>query len=335
MQDKVTMKDIAEKIGVSVVTVSKALNNKQGVSEQLRDKIKRTAQEMKYRYNSAAQAMRRGCSNNIGVVIPHFFLGNVDPFYLRFYRDLSTAANKYNYYSLLHLLSHEEEAELKLPQMYYDQKVDGIIFLGQVSEKYVEAIKTIEIPVVLVDFYDKNFEMDCVIQDNFYSSFKLTNYLISNNHSKIAFIGNIYASTSIQDRFLGYYKALLDNKIAIKDDYIINDRDKNGKYVDIIMPKDMPTAFVVNCDQVAYNLLNHIFKMGFKVPDDFSIVSFDNDIFAKMTNPKLTTVEPDMKAMAESAVKIIIDKLNNSENKSHSRVIVSGETVYRDSVRKL
>ncbi|MMZ62642.1 putative HTH-type transcriptional repressor ExuR [compost metagenome] len=104
--------------------------------------------------------------------------------------------------------------------------------------------------------------------------------------------------------------------------------------MDIELPDKMPTAFVCNCDQVAYNLFERLTAQGYKVPNDCSVVGFDNDIYATLTNPPLTTVEVDIAQMARTAVKAIMEQIS-SPNRRSGRVLVQGKIIYRDSVKRI
>lgn len=325
------MRDIAEKLGVSSVTVSKALNDKEGVSEELKLKIKNLASEMGYRYNTAAKSIKEGLSYNIGVIIPERFTGLAQSFYLRVYHSISRVLEHYGYYGILNILTNEDEEQLNLPRIYYEKKVDGIIILGQVSKNYIEIVENMDLPKIFMDFYDEHADIDSVVTDNFYAAYELTNYLIRQGHRNIAYVGNLYSTSSIQDRFLGYYKSLLEHCIPLNQSYILNDRDEKGKYVDIDLPEELPTAFVCNCDQVAYNLTHKLKELGLDIPQDCSVVGFDNDIYGTLTSPNLTTVEVDVEQMARTCVKSIMDKIANP-NRRFGRVLVQGKIIYRDSV---
>lgn len=328
------MRDIAEKLGVSSVTISKALNDKEGVSEELKEKIKVVAEEMGYRFNTHAKSMKEGLSYNLGIVIPERFTGTTQSFYLQFYQLISKVLDNYHYSGILNILSQDDEDKLVLPRIYNEKKVDGLIFLGQIDKKYVAEIQNIESPVIFLDFYTDQNEIDCVLTDNFYGVYEVTNYLIRNGHRKIAFVGNVHATSSIQDRFLGYYKSLLEHRIDLKDEYVIKDRDELGRYIDINFPADTPTAFVCNNDEVAYNLINELQKNGIQVPEDCSVVGFDNSIYAKLTNPSLTTVAVDMEEMSKVAVKFIMEKLKNPQKK-YGRTFIKGNIIHRGSVKKI
>ncbi|MFD1888180.1 substrate-binding domain-containing protein [Paenibacillus wenxiniae] len=334
MNKNITMRDIALKMGVSSVTVSKALNDKDGVSDELKEKIKLAAWEMGYRINSVAKSMREGLTYNIGVIIPERFTDTTQTFYLRLYQEIAVALQQHNYYGILHILSHQDEEQLNLPRIYHEQKVDGFIMLGQVSKEYIEIIEQIEQPKMFLDFYDEHSDIDAIITDNFYGAYELTNSLIRQGHRDIAYVGNLYATSSIQDRFLGYYKSLLEHRLELKPQWIVSDRDEHGTFLELELPEQMPSAFVCNCDQVAHLLLQKLQAKGYHVPADCSVVGFDNDIYATLSEPHLTTVEVDIQQMACTAVQSMIQKISSPETR-FGRVLVQGKIIYRNSVQSL
>jgi LacI family transcriptional regulator len=328
------MRDIADKLGVSSVTVSKAINDKEGVGEDLRKKIKEAAIDMGYRLNAAAKSMKDGLSYNIGIIIPERFTDVTQGFYMRFYQDLAKSMDEHSYSGIMHILSMEDEDNLILPRVYLEKKVDGFIILGQVRRSYIDMFLQTDTPIVFLDFYTDQPDVDCVITDNFYGMYDLTNYLIRLGHRDIAFVGNIHATSSILDRYLGYYKSILEHGIQVDSDYLVNDRDENGQYIDMTLPARMPSAFVCNCDQIAFYLISLLRRKGVNVPGDCSVVGFDNDIYAGLADPNLTTVEVNMAEMSKTAVSMIVEKLKN-RNSSQGRVAIKGKIVYRDSVKDL
>jgi LacI family transcriptional regulator len=335
MKNNVTMKDIASRLGVSSVTVSKALNDKEGVSDELREKIKAVAEEMGYRYNTMAKAMKEGISYNIGVIIPERFTSiSQSTFYLDVYQHISRALEEHGYYGILNILSNQDEEQLNLPKLYCENKVDGFIFLGQINKRYIEAIQAIHQPKLFLDFYDENMDIDSIITDNFMGAYEITNYLVNKGHKEIAFVGNLYSTSSIQDRFLGYYKSLLEHRLELRNDYIIKDRDERGKYIEMTIPEELPSAFVCNCDQVAHNLIQKLRSQGISVPEDCSVVGFDNDIFATISNPPLTTVSVDIQEMAKTSSQFIVEKVKNNQ-KRFGRISIKGNIVYRESVKEV
>lgn len=334
VKKSVTMKDIAKKLDVSIVTVSKALGDKEGVSVELKEKIKNLAAAMGYRYNAVAKSMKEGLTYNIGIIVPERFIGRQQSFYLNFHTHISNALEKFGYYGILQILSPEDEEGTVLPRFYSEKRVDGIVVLGQIDKPYVETLHNADIPIVFLDFYDEHSNIASVVTDSFYAAYELTNYLIKHGHRDIAYVGSIHATSSIQDRFLGYYKSLLEHRIPLNESYIIDDRDEQGDFIEIQLPEKMPTAFVCNNDEIAYNLINKLQLLGYKVPDDISVSGFDNDIYATLSNPGITTVQVDMDEMSRLAVKIIINKING-ESRDYGRLLVKGKLVIRESVGKV
>lgn len=331
----VTMRDIAKHLDISTVTVSKALSDKDGVSTELKDKIKTVAEEMGYRYNSLAKGMKEGKSYNIGVIIAERFVkDDMDAFYLKMYHNVVKALSKANYYGIMEIVTSKEEKESEVPNVISENKVDGIIVLGQMNPEYLSSISKTEIPMVFLDFYDEHLDVDAVISDSFFGAYTLTNHIISMGHRNIGFVGNIFATSSILDRYLGYYKALITNKIHVNEKWIVKDRDDDGEYIDFILPDDMPTAFVCNCDSVAYLFIRKLKKLGYKVPEEISVAGFDNYIYASLSSPRLTTVEVDMEMMAETAIHAVMMKIEG-DSRSLGRKVIGGNLVIRESVKNL
>lgn len=328
----VTMKDIASRLGISTVTVSKAISDKDGVSEELKDKIKSVAEEMGYRYNSLAKGMKEGKSYNVGIIVADRYIkDDGDAFYLKMYQSVVKALSRVNYYGIMEIVSSESERKLVIPNIISDNKVDGVIILGQMNYEYVTLIKNCAIPLVFLDFYDELLDIDAIISDSFYGSYLITNYLISKGHKDIGFVGNIFSTSSILDRYLGYYRALISNSLKVKDEWIIRDRSDEGLYIDFVLPEKMPTAFVCNNDKVAYLFIKKLKNLGYDIPKDISIVGFDNDIISGLSSPKLTTVEVDIAMMTESAVDAMIRKIKGDKH-SIGRKVISGKLIIRDSV---
>jgi LacI family transcriptional regulator len=234
------------------------------------------------------------------------------------------------YSGIMEILMPDDEETMKLPRMFLERKVDGIIVLGQLEESYLRHLEKIDIPMVYFDFYVNYSNIDTIISDNFFSSYQLTISLIEQGHREIGFVGNIHSTSSIQDRFLGYYKALLENQMDLNMDYIVSDRDGLGKLIELKLPVKMPTAFVANCDQVAYKLINTLKQHGHQVPEQVSVVSFDNTIYATIAQPQITTVDNNVEEMVNTATKIIIKKINNP-SRTYGRILVKGNIITRES----
>lgn len=333
MSKNVKMKDIAEKLGVSIVTVSKALSNKQGVSDELRAKIKEIAIDMGYK-SSVTNNKNENYTYNIGVIVAQKYMDAENSFYFTIYNNIVKQLSNYNYYALLEVIDKDKESENNVPNIILDKRIDGIIILGQMEENYTKTICKQGIPVIFLDFYDRHFSVDSVIGDNIYSAYAITNYLIEHGHRNIGYVGNIHSNRSILDRYLGYSKALLENGIDINKEFIIDDRDTNGAFYEFKLPANLPTAFVCNSDKTAYYFIRYLNKIGLSVPNDISIVGFDDDIHARICNPAITTVQIDIDKMAKKCISNIIKKIKNPVAKADNSII-AGNIVIRQSVKNI
>ena len=284
MAKTVKLADIAEKVGVSTVTVSKALSGQKGVSEEMREKIKQLADELGYRSPSENKRQTTEKQYNIGVIIQEVYLDKYDSFYLTMYQELNKRAVARGCFTLLESMSRESVLSNVMPLLVQEKKVDGLIVVGDMTQTYMEHLEEkAGIPVVCMDFYNDTINLDTVISNSFYGTYALTNYLFQMGHKKIAYVGTVGTTNSITDRYLGYAKSLLEHHIEVRKDYVIDDRDTKTGRMDLDkyyqLPEDMPSAFVCNCDLAASYLIRKLRANGYRVPEDISVVGFDNYLF--------------------------------------------------------
>ena len=329
---KPTMREIARALDTSAVTVSKALAGKPGMSDKLRKKIMKKAEEMGYSYPGGERPGARK-SLDIGILIPDVFFQS-DSYYSAMYRKLVQKLASLGHFGLLEILSLEDERNLVLPNLIQTGRVDGMVLLGQPGKTYYRMIGQQEIPAVFLDFYDEQGTADAVVGDNTYGAYRLTSHLIRNGHTRIGYVGNRRATSSIMDRFLGYYRAMMMNSLPVREEWILKDREEDGTLCDIQLPEELPTAFVCNCDVVARKLIERLQSRGLRVPEDVSVTGFDDYEIGPAQLPALSTFHVDMDAMVEEAVKSIVARCAG-QSKVGGRLVVGGHPVYRDSDRPL
>ena len=332
MVSSVTMSDIAKEMGVSTVTVSKALSDKDGVSDSLREKIKEKAVEMGYRYNSMAKSIKDGISGNVGVLVSERYFSD-NAFYSNLYKRNVLDLNALGYSCILEIVSRSDQENGILPTMVTNNKVDGIIILGHLRSQYIYKLSELGIPYIFQDFYDERYDVDSVVSDNVYGCYVLTNYLFKKGLTKLAFLGDIHATSSIMDRYLGYYKSLLEHDVEIRKDWIISDRDEAANYDSVNLPAEMPQAFVCNCDESAYKLVIQLKEQGYRIPEDISVVGFDDFIYATFSNPQLTTYRVGLETMSETVVDAIVKKIKDPSYRI-GRKVIGGNIVIRKSVKE-
>jgi len=332
MSEKISMSDLAKELGISKVSVSKALSDKEGVSDDLRLKVKDLASKRGYRLNNSARSLKTDKQFNIGILISEKFILDKEAYYFSVCGEMIRRLDEQGTSGIMEIVTYQAERTPSLPRVYNENKVDGIIVLGQMKDEYLRMIESITIPVIFFDFYINDSATDSIVADNFFSAYSLTNRLIKAGHSEIGYVGSIRSTSSIQDRYLGYYKALIEHQIPLIKKYVLEDRDDQGRFIDLALPDPLPTAFVCNCDRVAYNLVNALKKINKKVPDDCSVVGFDNSLFATITDPQISTVDNNVEQMVQTAVKIILKKIANPQ-RIYGRILISGTIIERDSVR--
>lgn len=339
MVKAVKLADIAARLNVSVVTVSKALSGQKGVSEELRRKIKDLADEMGYVPIHATQK-NKDKSYTIGVISLENYFEKFASFYWKMYQEVATRAVKKNCFTMLEVISSHAEAALDPPKLLEEERVDGIVVIGRPKQEYLKMLYRFKkIPMVFMDFYDDDDETrDSVISANFYGAYKMTDYLIRSGHTQIAYVGTLMYTESITDRYYGYCKALQENGIALRDDWILNDREpekgKIGLDYKFTLPKEMPTAFFCNNDVTAYALIKTLESNGYRVPEDISVAGYDDYLYPEFGDSRITTYAVDMGEMSRIVLNCLIKKMENVSY-NESLHVIPGRMIVRDTVKKL
>ena len=220
-----------------------------------------------------------------------------------------------------------------------NQKIDGIIVIGKPKTDYLKMLyQSRKIPMVFMDFYDDEDVVDSVISASFNGMYRMTDYLVKNGHTRIAYVGTLMYTESITDRYFGYCKALMEHGIEVRQDWIIKDREYSdgviGPDYRLQLPKEMPTAFVCNNDVTAYALIKQLERKNYRVPEDISVVGYDDYLYAEYGDSKITTYSVDMGEMSKIALSCIIKRIENiSVNPSVH--IVNGRIIERATVKKI
>lgn len=330
MDKKVRMADIAEQLGISVVSVSKALSGKEGVSEETRAKVLELAKQMEYvPLRSKEKSEPRVNSGNIGILMADLFFSD-NTFYSNMYRQLIKCCNENGYSAMLELVTAEAEAACTVPAMVFGKKVDGLIFMGEFSPEYITAVAQRGLPYILLDSYHDDLDADSITSDNIAGSYCLTKHLLQSGRTRIGFIGSILATSSIMDRFLGYSKALLQAGIPVRMDWVLEDRVGKTTPVDPTLPEEMPEAFLCSCDDTAYTVVKLLKRRGYRIPEDVAVAGYDDYHIAQFCSPQLTTYRVNAQDMGRHAVAQLIRRIKGKPI-THGNMVVCGEVVLRES----
>ncbi len=339
MAKAVRLSDIAQRINVSTVTVSKALSGQKGVSDEMRERIVRLADEMGYVKTVSGEKYSDRKSYTIGVVVAERYLKENQSFYWTLYQEISRSTMYRNSFTMLEVISHEVEMSREFPRLVTEKKIDGLIIMGQFKQEYAERlVGEVEMPLLNLDTTCGGEKCDCVVSNNMMGGYQMTNYLFELGHTKIGFVGTRLATSSIDDRYLGYLKSMMAHGIAWRQDWVLDDRSRESGKIDsdlfFRLPDDMPTAFFCNCDLTASILIQKLERAGYSVPDDISVVGFDNCVTDQFAGIGITTYEIGTKEMARRAIHILTHKLDN-EKYSAGMFMLPGKLIERNSAKRI
>lgn len=327
------MQDIADALGLTKVSVSKAINGQEGIGPETRERILKKATELGY------ESKKTAASSNVGrrfaVIVPKRFFLETDSFYTEIFYYLNKFCLKEGMQIFSIVLNVNEEKNLIFPEILQTSSFDGVFLLGELHADYLAMLAAHPLRIVAVDFYSNLLETDFVLTDNFFLGFRATQYLIQHGHKRIGFVGDYFQTNSIMDRFFGYRKALLCAQISPREEWHLINNDENNLYcMEIALPKELPTAFVCHCDMSAYYLMDTLRRNGLQVPENVSIVSFDNTKLSQNTSPLLTSYDINRKNIAETAFQCMMNRCLNA-SRGTNRHFVGNDLVIRDSVRSL
>ena len=334
----VTLSDLAAELGVSTVTVSKAMAGQKGVSEELRIKIQSLAKERGYEKNEKKAEKNRPYT--IGVIVAERYLEESQSFYWKLYQYLTQQAmQQKKCLTVFEVIDAGMEKNLELPHLAAEKRADGLIVMGAFRREYAAfTAEHAELPLLFLDARPVGAVQDAVVSDNVNGGSAVTDYLLRLGHSKIAFVGTLLATNSIDERYLGYLKSLMEHGIVQRADWVIEDRGREDGRMDpeqyFRLPQEMPTAFFCNCDLTAGILIHKLTGLGIRVPEDVSVAGFDHYQSKSWSTSGLATYEIDMKEMAVRAVHIMIHKIENTGYTS-GIFMLGGSLVEGSSVRKI
>lgn len=332
----VKQEDIAKELGISVVSVSNVLHGKRGVSEAVRNKVLEKAQELGYQLSTASERKEER-SWRIGVIMAERYVREYPSFYMEIYRQAAQNVAKRGSLTVLEIVDEDKE-KLRYSRMPFEKTVvHGILLIGEMNMEYIRRVKRQSgVPVVCIDFYSTEQDMDYIVSDGFHGMQQVTQSLIDYGHREIGFVGTVYATNSIMDRYMGYCKALQINGLKEYEEWVLDDREKDGYgyLLDVILPKKLPTAFACNCDKSACILIDKLEKQGIRVPGDISVVGFDHFSQASEEGYELVTYESDWKSMAQLGVRTLFRRMEGGEPSMGVRV-VKGNVVVGNTMKRI
>jgi LacI family transcriptional regulator len=323
--DKVKISDIAKALEVSTISVSRALSGQSGVSTDLRDKILTKAKELGY--------FKVKNNEDIKILVLHQkpFVQDTSN-YSYMVQGVERIIQKIGCEYDLEFVDKEHQDELYLP--YKIQKgicFDGIIFIGRFNSEYVNFISKKIKNQVFYTGYSPSFDCDSVWYNFNNSGYKQCEYLIKKGHKEIGFLGNssIYKN---KEKVLGITSALEDYQLPIRDELFIYEENFEERVTELINRKDAPTAIICQWDYTAIKLIKFLYEKGIKVPDNISVIGSGNTEMSSLYIPALTTLELNIEYACESAVDLLLKRINRPD-KPYENIMINSALIERDSVK--
>lgn len=310
-----TLKDIAKKTGFSVSTISRVLHDnskKYKISVETQTKVQQTANDLGYRLNTLARGLRMQKTYEIGLIVPDI----ANPFFSAVCKNLAGELRKGGYNFIVYDTDKDISIERSAIKKVLEKRVDGLIIASVGQEfSHIQKIRDANIPLVMIDRCSDSVDVDSVSVDNVKGSMFAMNYLIKEGHTRIAFIQGMPGSYANETRLQGYKLALHDTGIAVDKHLIVgNDfRAMNG-YLEtkhLLKLANPPTAIFTAGNIIALGALDACKKAGVRVPQDISLVTFDDPVFTPYLSPPLTAVEQPIKKLSEMAVAILYRRMKN------------------------
>ncbi|MCA9884156.1 MAG: LacI family DNA-binding transcriptional regulator [Anaerolineae bacterium] len=328
----VTIMDVAQTSGLSCATVSRVLSGYEFVKETTRQRVMEAVDKLGYVVNLPARSLAGGHSQIIGLLVPNLDNGYVGTIAQGIDQELARA----NYDSVLYTSHRHPGKESFYVITIANGLTEGLLLVApQVVPTYLDALREQNFPYVLIDQADVTENSSIVDAANWQGAYEATRYLIQLGHTQIAFITGELIVRSATDRLAGYKAALKDHDIPINDDLIFEGhfQQEDGYEITkgILERTDIqPTAIFASNDLSAFGAMDAIREHGLKIPDDISILGFDDVPQASIVYPKLTTVRQPLEQMGKIAAKILLEQIEDP-SRPPQRVTLATQLVIRDS----
>ena len=334
---KSTIKDVAKKAGVSIATVSLVISDNDRISTETKKKVLKVIKSLNYYPSRSARDLVSKKTGNIGFILTDDHFLRTEPFYTRIFLGSEFEARDGNYYILLTTVRSNYSKNDPLPRFVLDRSVDGIIIAGKVPNTLIDRILEQKIPIVFVDYTTNANCCSQILIDNIHGGILATDHLIGLGHKKIGFIGGDINHPSISDRLNGYKQALEKAGIKPKENLIIIDAEypdrQNGyKSAAKLFTKNKNVTALFTCnDAMAIGAIHYLKDNGYKIPEDVSVIGFDDVEADLMLEPPLTTIRVPKFELGVEALRAMINYLNNKSNTK--KILVPVELILRQSTK--
>lgn len=326
---KYSISDVAEMLGVSKSTVSRAINGNSGVGAELRKKVLDLVDEIGYKPNTIAQSLSRGRVNIVALI-----LGDIrNPFYADLAFNIQRILNSHGYMVMVFNSEYDVQREIEFLKLTIQFNFAGLILITAQTEIVEDMLHSMDVPMVLVNRILPSYTGDSVLTDNFQAGYMAVMHLLELGHKHIGFVRGPGVSSASSQRFEGYRQALRNFSLPFNEEYVYESDLKMETGITLArnFVKDLkvrPSAMVVVNDMTAIGFIDGCRENGLSIPEDLSIVSFDDIEFSAMKGIELTTISQHVDKMSEHAARLMLKQLEEKDAKPE-RVILEPTLVIR------
>lgn len=339
MGQNVTLKDVAARAGVTPATVSYVLNGKKSISPETKQRVEQAVDELHYTVNAAARTLSSASSKLIGVVVPQTEDGSRLMFQNNFYSEILGSIEFHARQSGYHVIISATDANESYLTLARERNLDGIIVIGMYPDDFYTQMKKAQIPIVLIDSYCNDHYYHNVRIDDRYGSYVATKYVLDRGHREVAFFaGQLKENGVMQKRLAGYQDALKEMGLPYSSSMVF---EGNIDYENGIMLANRlldsgikASAVVAAADILAIGAMKGLFERGVKVPDDISVMGFDDLEIAQYLTPGLSTIKQQISLKGERAVEFLIKNIEEP-TLSKQELILPVMLIERGSVKEM
>lgn len=329
-----TMKDIARIAKVSTSTVSHVINNSRFVSDEIREKVMRVVKDLNYTPSALARSLKVKETKTIGLLVTQ----TDNPFFAEVVSSVEQYCHQHHYNLILSTTAGNKDRLFNNLQTLIQKQVDGLLLMCADARFQIGQNLNLNCPFVIMDWWPTEQNADKIFEDSEYGGYLATKTLIEKGHKNIAIItGNLTKSLAM-NRLTGYKKALEEANIPVNPDWIIKENfdfagGVSGMAKLLALPS-RPSAVFAGNDSIAFGAYQVLWRYGLKIPEDISIIGYDNINLAQYMSPPLTTINQPKSDLGKLAVETLLQRIKNPD-KEYNTILLKPELIERESVLRI
>ncbi|AEC17541.1 substrate-binding domain-containing protein [Gallibacterium anatis] len=329
-----TMKDIARIAKVSTSTVSHVINNTRYVSDEIREKIMKVVNELNYTPSAVARSLKVKETKTLGMLVT----ATSNPFFAEVVSGVEQYCNQHHYNLIISSIDGNEQRLQQNIQTLIQKQVDGLLLMYSDTRHAMVEQLNLNLPIVVMDWWPTELNADKIYENSEFGAYLATKTLIEQGHKNIAIITGKLDKSLAHNRLLGYQKALQDAHLPINPDWIIESHfDFEGgvegmKKLLQITPR--PTAVFACSDTIAVGVYQVAWQQGLRIPQDISVIGYDNIMLAQYLTPPLTTIHQPKAELGKLAVETLLERIK-SPDLEYKTTMLQPQLIWRASVAKI